>query len=114
MNFPKYISRPRIIIVFEIDTVALVLGTSISAYFIFMTMGLPIWLYFIGSLATGYMTLKILKEIKNGDELRGFFFHFAYRINLVKPRLDEKRYPELKRIKKKSFLPLGIECEFYN
>lgn len=114
INFLRFLSRPRLILIYEMDMVMIVLSTLISTYVIMNSLGLPLPLIIALSFVSAYFAKKILDEVREGNELRGSIKHFLFSIDILKPRLDAKIYPELARMDSIRHIPYATEGEFFN
>jgi hypothetical protein len=112
--FPRFIDRPRLIGVFEIDEFFLaftVIALTIASSLVFPKIGsLPIMLtaIFLGG-GSGYLYKKFKKHQSNG-----YTMHLMYKIGLYYP-LDSKVITKKNRyLKENRVIPFGFTKEFYN
>lgn len=119
MSFPRYVDRPRLFLMFEIDEVlySLGVGTIVGAVVFFATME-PAYMIFVYVLVVP-IVFSIVRENKKRTGLPGTFEYLLYAAGYGsnKPMSDDRmkvRWPELKRLGDADFVPYGFEDEFYS
>lgn len=119
LSFPRYIDRPRLFLMFEIDEVLWSLGVAtVVAAFTFLSTMKPAVLIFTYILVVP-LVFAIVKENKRRTELAGSVEYMLYAAGIVsnKPMSIEKmkvKWPELSRMDDCDFVPYGFEDEFYS
>ena len=112
--FPRFIDRPRLIGIFEIDE--FILGFAIIAGIIALSLAFPkvgslgVMITAIGSgLGAGYAYKKFKKSKPNG-----YTAHFLYKKGIYHPQ--DNKTAELKHpyLKKNRVVPYGFTKELYN
>lgn len=112
--FPRYIDRPRLIGVFEMDEffLAFILMTLILALSIAFPNFKSLYVMIL-SITTGVSSAVLYKKFKKGRP-DGYTKQSLYRSGLFSPEDDKKAiffYPYLKRIR---VIPYGFVTIFYN
>ncbi len=112
--FPRFIDRPRLIGIFEIDEFLLgfgIIATIISLSLAFPKIGsLGVMITAIGSgLGAGYSYKKFKKSKPNG-----FTAHFLYKKGIYHPQDNKAAELRHSYLKKNRVVPYGFTKELYN
>jgi len=112
--FPRFIDRPRLIGIFEIDEFMLgfgIIAGIITASLAFPTVGsLPVMLTAIGSGGgTGYAYKKFKQNRPNG-----YTPHFFYRKGIYHPQDNKAAILKYPYLNKNRTVPFGFTKELYN
>ena len=119
MSFPRFIDRPRLFLMFEIDEVLYSLGVaSIFATVVFFATMSPALMIFVYIFVVP-VVFAIVRENKKKTGLRGTVDYLLYASGYGsnKPMSLKQmniRWPELQRMENSDFVPYGFEDEFYS
>lgn len=111
VNFPKYINRPKIFFIFELDILAVAIFSFILAYAMMMFAGFNIGIIMIFSMLFAYLSVRLTIYFK-AKTAKGALFHLLYSKGVWVPKIDEDRHQDIIELGSKNFLPKGWEHEF--
>lgn len=117
MAFPRFVDRPRLFIMFEIDEVLYSLGgSSILSGFLFVATA-NLFIAMIAFIAQVFFVRAIVVDLKKSTQLPGAFFYMKYASGYASNFPMKKKdlllkWPELKRMDTLEFIPFGFEDEF--
>lgn len=117
MAFPRYIDRPGLFLMFELDEVLYSLGvSSIFAMFILFSTA-SVFLMLLTYVILVPLVKAVVAETKKQSGLPGALQYIRYASGYISafPMKKEQmviRWPELKRIDTFKFVPYGFEDEF--
>lgn len=117
--FPRFIDRPRLILMFEADEViyGLIVGVVAAGIVLFSTASS--FLVLVTFIFCVPLAVAVTIEAKKKTGLPGAFQYIQYvagylgNFPLKKDKLLQ-RWPELKRMDHLDFVPFGFEDEFYS
>jgi hypothetical protein len=112
MFIPRYLDRPRLIVFFEVDTVAWALGSfGVTFGVLFMT---SLWSIVIMGVSALFGVISALLYVKYKREFPvGYAKHLLYSLGLRHPLMGKEKDEELERIGHNGFLPRGDTIEFW-
>ena len=111
VRFLQYMSRPRLVLIFEIDNIVVVFAIFALSYYIFTTMGLMIIFTFLFSFGLALLGVKQYSKIKE-NTAKGFLYHFFYVNDIYSIKEDPKKYPEVSKKDVAQIIPDGNAKEF--
>lgn len=117
MSFPRFIDRPRLFLMFELDEILYSLaGASIFSAFVFISTA-NLFIALMVFILQVFFVRAIVVELKKKSDLPGAFFYMRYAAGYVQNfSMKEKdlflKWPELKRMDTLKFIPFGFEDEF--
>ena len=111
VRFLQYISRPRLVLIFEIDNIVVVFAIFAISYYAFTTMGMMIIFTFLFSFGFALYGVKQYSKIKE-NTAKGFLYHFFYVNDIYSIKEDHKKYPEVLKKDVAKIIPDGNAKEF--
>ncbi len=112
--FPRFIDRPRLIGIFEIDE--FILSFGIIAGMITMSLAFPqvgSLAVMLSSIAAGIISGAAYKKFKR-NRPNGFTAHYLYKIGAYHPLDNKKAYFDYPYLKKNKAIPYGFTKELIN
>jgi hypothetical protein len=105
--FPKYLNRPRLILIFEEDEVLIAILTAgiVGAFCVLIEVSsfyMVLWMI-VSVIITNKLHKKVVKDTPNG-----FIYHFLYHIGLQKPGRGKSKFSK----ENESIVPYGFERHF--
>jgi hypothetical protein len=110
-RFLQYMSRPRLVLIFEIDNIVVGFVTFAAMYYLCVTIGLMIIFTFLISFISTYFAIVKYAKIKE-NTAQGFLYHFFYVNDIYSIKEDPKKYPEVSKKDIGQIIPDGNAKEF--
>jgi hypothetical protein len=92
--FPKYLNRPKLFIVFEMDELKFVgIIDAIVVFSLFM-ISVPPYIFLLFVIASSYISLKVYREIRKKMSSNAIDFFF-YELGIWQPKKKHKKDVDL-------------------
>lgn len=84
LPFPKFLNRPRLVLMFESDHVIFIVGSMVLIALICIVLSIQIFTLTLIEIISFLLLSFIWKHVVR-DNNRGYLYHFAYNLGIKKP-----------------------------
>lgn len=111
VKFLRYFNGPRMILIFQADTVGVVFLSFFATYIALTNASFRISVVVIASFIVSIIVgASFVKTKKNSA--KGFLRHWLFVNGIYSPKEDKNKYEEVKRLDVKGYLPEHNDMEF--
>ncbi|CAA6804704.1 MAG: Unknown protein [uncultured Campylobacterales bacterium] len=84
LPFPKFLNRPRLVLMFEADQVMFILGSMIMIFLICIILSMEIFTISLVEIVSFFFLAFVWKNVIKENN-KGYLYHFAYNLGIKKP-----------------------------